>query len=86
MSAFSHCFEKFCYCLSRHNGTIQQQIHVCLGGLGWRTFEDLFIRFIRSRTACHRSVFLFALLMFLDVHYKADKDECDCLIRCFDLK
>ena len=26
------------------------------------------------------------LLMFLDVHYKADKEECDRLIQCFDLK
>ena len=34
----------------------------------------------------HRSVFLFALLLFLDVHYKADKEESDCLIQCFDLK
>ena len=23
MSAFSHCFERFCYCLLRHNGIIQ---------------------------------------------------------------
>ena len=26
------------------------------------------------------------LLIFLDVHYKADKEESDCLIWCFDLK
>ena len=34
----------------------------------------------------HRSVFLFAMLLLLDVHYKADKEESDCLIRCFDMK
>ena len=36
-----------------------------------------FSRFVRS---------VFLLLVFLDVHYKADKEESECLIRCFDLK
>ena len=30
--------------------------------------------------------FCLMLLIFLDVHYKADKEESDCLIWCFDLK
>ena len=45
-----------------------------------------FVYRVHSYSFCHRSVLLFALLMFLDVHYRADKEECACLIRCFDLK
>ena len=36
-----------------------------------------FVHQVHSYSYCHRSVFLFALLMFLDVYYKADKEDCE---------
>ena len=45
-----------------------------------------FVYQVHSYSYCHRSVFLFALLMFLDVDYKAYKEESDCLIWCFNLE
>ena len=69
MSAFSHYFERFCYCLS----------------IAAIVLSGSFVLSYSHASSISFPIFPM-LLIFLDVHCKADKEEFDCLIWCFDLK